>query len=222
MVGDAVGFDPLACDALATCDGLFGVDDADGLGHVGVGGEVFGVPALDDSAGLLPGDRRDESEDAFGVREECRVVVFERGENVLFVVETEVEEGGFEVDGIARDCVDEAAVVAQDALEEPLGGRDLAFLSASQAGAGTEHLHVERESEVVVDQRADHAHVVILRYLLALHDAYTGTHASHNTAPSEPGCHARTTDRATASPAATEPAAPAAKENHGDAQAHPP
>ena len=73
---------------------------------------------------------------------------------MLSVVDAEVKEGGFQIQGISEDRIKESSIIAKHPLQEPFRRNDLAF-------SRPEHLYIQRDSQIEPNQMADHASVVI-------------------------------------------------------------
>ena len=81
---------------------------------------------------------------------------------VLVVLLAEVDEGGLEVQAVADHGVEIAGVVGKDPLQQTLGGWHLSF-------AGPLEFHVQGNGQVLSNQMADHAAVIVFGNLLVIH-----------------------------------------------------
>ena len=81
---------------------------------------------------------------------------------MLVVLPAEVDEGGLEVQAVADHGVEVPGVVGEDPLQQTLGGRHFSF-------AGPLHFHVQGNGQVLPDQMADDAAMIVFGDLLVIH-----------------------------------------------------
>ena len=82
------------------------------------------------------------------------VVALDNHDHLLVVLPAEVDEGGLEVQAVADHGVEVAGVVGEDPLQQALGGRHFSL-------AGPLELHIQGNGQILANQMADHATVIV-------------------------------------------------------------
>jgi len=95
------------------------------------------------------------------VLQQSSLITLDHSDDMLSVVNAEIKEGGFQVQGISDDCIKEPSIIEMYALQEPFRRNDLSF-------PRPKHLYIQRDSQIEPDQMADHASVVIFDLLSAM------------------------------------------------------
>ena len=116
---------------------------------------MLSIPVADEAVVFIVDQVGLAAQEGFGVGKKGGVVVLEDGQDVFSVLDAEVEERSFEVDGVALHGVEEAVVANKEALEETAGRDDFAF-------AGPDHLDVEDHGEREAHEVGHDAAMVIL------------------------------------------------------------
>jgi len=124
--------------------------------------ESFDIPVGDlGPVVFVPALRRNHFSEPLGVLEHGGIVLLKYCNEVFVVLEAEVDEVGFVVEGIADQRVEEAWVVDKEASKEPFGGIELGLVWPYE-------LSIQWQRDLVAYEMADNDAVIVLGELLAL------------------------------------------------------
>jgi len=110
------GFDPLFADTLSPGDGLIGMKyperDLDSFGRV----KPFRVPELSQSSRLVPKTGSHLGKQALCILKQGSLIPLDDSDDMLSMVDTEIEKGGFEIERISDHPIDETSITLEDTL----------------------------------------------------------------------------------------------------------
>jgi len=151
---------PLLGNAPPFCLALMCGQHAQRLVHL-LALEPFDVPVCDlGPIVFVPALRRDDFSESLGVLEHGAIVVLKYCDELFVMVEGQVDELGFVVEGIADHPIKEPWIGDQHASHEPFGGIEFGLVRPYR-------LSIQWQRDLVADKMADNDTVIILGDLFA-------------------------------------------------------
>jgi hypothetical protein len=110
------GFDPLLADTLSFGEGLIGMEHTewylDSFGR----GKAFHIPKLSQPSRFVPKTGFHLGEETLCVLKQGSLIPLDDGYDMLAMVDTEIEKGSFEIEGVSDHPIDETPVTLEHTL----------------------------------------------------------------------------------------------------------
>ena len=99
--------------------------------------KAFRIPGADLASIFFPKLRFHQREHALGILKQHPLFPLEHGDNVFVMLPTEVDKGGFHIQGIGQHHIKETSLATHRSFQQSFGRNDLPL-------SGLQHLHVQR------------------------------------------------------------------------------
>jgi hypothetical protein len=110
------GLDPLFTETLSFGDSLIGMEhperSLDSLGRA----KPFHIPELSQPSRLVPKTGFHLCKETLRVLKQSSLISLNDGYDMLPMVDTEIEKGSFEIEGVSNHCIDETPVTLEHTL----------------------------------------------------------------------------------------------------------